>query len=171
MPTCWRHRQNASCDGPIVRRIVTGVRHVASGVGPVTTRSSSHPEWTSVGLTVFNKTGHDLAVLNYVLLILGFFTGVTTVIAVALAYGRRRGASGYVRSHLDWQIRIVWRGALALLTVALLHALVVGLGVVTFGIGLVFLVIPWALGLVWLVWTIWAIVRGMNRLRRRLPIS
>ncbi len=134
------------------------------------TRSSSHPEWTSVRLTVSNETGHDLAALNYVLLILGFFTGGTTLVAVLLAYMRRSATHGYVRSHLDWQIRIFWRGVLVLLAVAVLHALVIGLGVVTFGIGLVFLVIPWALGLIWLAWAIWAIVRGMNRLRRHLPI-
>lgn len=119
---------------------------------------------------IADDAGRDLAALNYVLCILGFFTGVTAIVAVALAYGRRHGTAGYVRSHLDWQIRIFWHGVLALLAVAVLHAVVVGLGAITFGLGLVFLVIPWALGFVWLAWTIWAIMRGMNRLRRHLLI-
>ena len=119
---------------------------------------------------VDDEAGRDLAVLNYVLLILGFFTGITALVALVLAYGRRGGTSGTVRSHLDWQIRIVWHSVLALLAIAVLHAVVVGLGAITFGLGLVFLVIPWALGLVWVMWTIWAIIRGMSRLRRRLPM-
>ena len=119
---------------------------------------------------IADDAGRDLAALNYVLYIMGFFTGVTAIVAVALAYGRRRGTAGYVHSHLDWQIRIFWHGALALLAVAVLHAGLIGLGAITFGLGLVFLVIPWALGLLWLIWTIWAIVRGMNRLRRHLPV-
>lgn len=113
--------------------------------------------------------GRDLATLNYVLLILGFFTGISALIAAVLAYLRRGATQGVVRSHLDWQIRIVWHGMVAFLLIGVLHAAIVGLGVVTFGIGLVFLVIPWALGLAWLGWTIWAIASGMRRLSRNLP--
>ena len=134
-------------------------------------RSSSYPGPASVRFPVSDNSSRDLATLNYVLLILGFITGITAVIALALAYARRGRTAGHVRSHLDWQIRIVWHGILALLAIGVLHALVVGLGIITFGIGLVFMVIPWTLGLVWLVWTIWAIARGMNRLGRGLPIS
>lgn len=117
-----------------------------------------------------DAAGRDLATLNYVLYIVAFFTGVTAIVAVALAYMRRGRTVGVVRSHLDWQIRIFWHGVLALVAIAVLHAVIVGLGVITFGIGLVFMVIPWALGLAWLVWTIWAIARGMQRLGRNLPI-
>ena len=74
------------------------------------------------------------------------------------------------RSHLDWQIRIFWHGVLAFLAIGALHAVIIGLGAVTFGLGLVFLVIPWGLGVLWLVWTVWAILRGMRRLNRGLPI-
>ena len=121
--------------------------------------------------TVRSPAGRDLATVNYVLYILGFFTGITAIVAVVLAYARRGGTAGYVRSHLDWQIRIFWHGVLALVAIAVLHAVVVGFGAITFGFGLVFLVVPWGLGVVWLVWTIWAIARGMNRLSRSLPIG
>ncbi len=115
-------------------------------------------------------TGHGIATLNYALYIAGFFTGVTAFIGVVLAYMRRGGASPLVRSHLDWQIRIFWHCVLAGIAVFVLHWLVIGLGAVTFGLGLVFLVIPWAIGAWWLVWTIWAIVKGLQRLSRSLPI-
>lgn len=117
------------------------------------------------------EAGRDLAVLNYVLYALGFFTGITAVIAVVLAYGRRRAAAGVVRTHLDWQIRLFWHGVLLLVASAVLHAVVVGLGAITFGVGLVFLVVPWAIAAFWVLYTIWGIARGLHRLNRDLPIG
>lgn len=137
----------------------------------MTTRASrayAYPDMTSFG--GIDDAGRDLAILNYILCILGFFTGITAIIALMLAYLRRANAVGVVRSHLDWQIRIVWHGLLALLVIGVLHTVIIGLGAITFGVGLVFLVVPWALGLAWLVWTAWAIARGMQRLGRNLPI-
>ncbi len=116
-----------------------------------------------------DRAGRDLASLNYILLILGFLTGITALVAVALAYWRRGRSFGAARSHLDWQIRIFWHGVLAFLAIGALHAVILGLGAITFGIGLVFMVIPWGLGVLWLVWTVWAIVHGMRRLARGLP--
>ena len=112
------------------------------------------------------SSGRGIANVNYALYIAGFFTGVTPFIGVALAYLNRRRASLLVRSHLDWQIKIFWRGVLAGVAVIVLHALVAGLGALTFGVGLVLLVIPWGIGAWWLVWTIWAIVKGLQRLGR-----
>ena len=118
-----------------------------------------------------DRAGRDLASLNYILLILGFFTGITAFVAVVLAYWRRGRCFGTARSHLDWQIRIFWHGVLAFLAIGALHALILGLGAITFGLGLVFMVIPWSLGVAWLAWTVWAILRGMRRLNRGLPIG
>lgn len=134
-------------------------------------RPSHDARWEYAPYEPTEAAGHDLATLNYVLLILGFFTGITALIAVVLAYARRASVGGHVRRHLDWQIRIFWHGVLALLAIGVLHAVIVGLAAITFGIGAVLLVIPWALGLAWLVWTIWAIARGMRRLGRGLPIG
>ena len=114
--------------------------------------------------------GRFVANLNYALYIAGFFTGITAVVGVVLASLRRGSASVLVRSHLDWQIRIFWHCILAGIAIVVLHALVIGLGAVTFGVGLVFMVVPWAIGAWWLVWTIWAIVKGLQRLSRGLPI-
>ncbi len=118
-----------------------------------------------------DQPGRDLALLNYVLLALGFFTLVTAPIAVLLAYGRRHRGSALARSHLDWQIRLFWHCVLAWLAIGLLHAVIAGIGALTFGVGLVFMVIPWGLGLAWLVWTVWAIAKGMLLLSRQLPVG
>ena len=124
-----------------------------------------------VPFTLDDRAGRDLASLNYVLLVLGFLAGITALVAAVLAYWRRTRSFGIARSHLDWQIRIFWRGVLAFLAIGALHAVVLGLGAVTFGIGLVFMVVPWGLGVAWLFWTVWAIVRGMRRLNRGLPVA
>ncbi|MBE7212619.1 MAG: hypothetical protein INR65_16495, partial [Gluconacetobacter diazotrophicus] len=71
----------------------------------------------------------------------------------------------------DWQIRIFWRGVVALLVSAILHAAVVGLGAITFGVGLVFMIVPWAIAAAWLLWTVWAIASGLRRLNRDIPIG
>ena len=114
--------------------------------------------------------GHSLATINYALYIAGFFTGITAIVGVVLAYLQRGNASPIVRSHMDWQIRIFWHCILAGLAIFVLHAVVLGLAAITFGVGMVFMVIPWAIGAWWLVWTIWAIIKGLTRLSRNQAI-
>ncbi len=114
--------------------------------------------------------GRSLATVTYALYIAAFFTGITAPAGVLLAYLRRRHASPLVRSHLDWQIRIFWHCVLAGIAIFVLHALVIGLGAITLGVGLVLLVVPWAVGAWWLVWTVWAIAHGLRRLGRDRPI-
>ncbi len=114
--------------------------------------------------------GRSLATVTYALYIAAFFTGITAPVGVLLAYLKRGRCSALVRSHLDWQIRIFWHCVLAFIAIFVLHALVVGLGAITFGVGLVFMVVPWAVGAWWLVWTIWAIARGLRRLGQGLSI-
>ena len=117
-----------------------------------------------------SDNGHSIATINYALYIAGFFTGVTALAGVVLAYLRRGSASPTARSHMDWQIRIFWHCILAGIAIFVLHGLVIGLAAITFGVGMVFMVIPWAVGVWWLVWTIWAIVKGLQRLSRNQPI-
>lgn len=136
----------------------------------MTYRSSAYSRTYDMPFGAVDEPGRDIASLNYILYILGFFTGITAVVGVVLAYMRRGGTYGAVRSHLDWQIRIFWHCVMAFVAIGVLHAVIIGLGAITFGVGLVFLVIPWALGIAWLVWTIWAIAKGMHRLNRHLPI-
>ena len=121
---------------------------------------------------VGSDRGRTLATVNYALFIAGFFTaGATAFVAAILAYLRRGNALPAVRSHLDWQIRIFWHWVLAAVVIFMLHWVVIGLGTITFGVGLVFLVVPWAIGVWWLVWTIWAIIRGLQRLARNQPMG
>lgn len=54
-----------------------------------------------------------IALVNYVLLLLGFFTsGITSLVAVVLAYVRRENAEPFARSHLSFQISTFWIGFL-----------------------------------------------------------
>ena len=117
-------------------------------------------------LTRIADDRRTVANVNYALYIAGFFTGITPFLGVVLAYMNRRRASRLVRSHLDWQIRIFWHCILAGIAIFALHAVIVAFGAITFGVGLVFLVIPWAIGAWWLIWTVWAIIRGLQRLGR-----
>ena len=119
---------------------------------------------------VDRDTGRFIANVNYALYVAAFFTGVTALVGVVLAYMRRGSASPLVRSHLDWQIRIFWHCILAGIVIFTLHAVVIGLGALTFGVGLIFMVVPWAIGAWWLLWTLWAIVKGFQRLSRNQPI-
>lgn len=73
-----------------------------------------------------------IAIVGYALLLLGFFTsGITSVIAVVLAYVRRDGAEPLPRSHLGFQISTFWIGfGGTLLGIALLIAMGVGFAVI-----------------------------------------
>lgn len=52
-----------------------------------------------------------IALLNYILLLAGFLTsGITSVVAVILAYVRRDGADPLGRSHMGFQISTFWIG-------------------------------------------------------------
>ena len=108
----------------------------------MTFRPNAFASASDMSFSFDDRAGRDLASLNYILLVLGFFTGITAFAAVALAYWRRHRSFGTARSHLDWQIRIFWHGVLA-----------------------------FTLGVLWLVWTVWAILRGMRLLNRGLPIG
>jgi uncharacterized membrane protein len=120
--------------------------------------------------TVESDNGRTVATVNYALYIAGFFTGITAFVGVLLAYLKRGAAAPLARSHFDWQIRIFWRGVAAGIVIFVLHWLVVGLAAITFGIGFIFMVVPWVIGVCWLVWTIWAIIKGLQRLGRGQPI-
>ncbi|GAP25840.1 hypothetical protein GLF_2722 [Gluconobacter frateurii NBRC 101659] len=111
---------------------------------------------------VYQDTGRDYVLLIYALYLAGFFTGITAFVGVTLAHMSRRSATGLKRAQLDWQIRLFWYGFLALTAIGMIHLMVAGLGAITGGLGLVFMVIPWGLTLTWGILTAWAIVRGIH---------
>ncbi|WP_300532708.1 hypothetical protein [Maricaulis sp.] len=46
--------------------------------------------------------------LNYVLMLIGNIIGVTSIIALIIAYARRENAPNWLFSHYDFQIRTFW---------------------------------------------------------------
>jgi len=130
------------------------------------------------------------AMANYVLLIIAPFTlGILALLAVAIAYLRRRSAHGLARSHYDYQIRSFWMD-LALVALGALcgwAALASGLGSLSgvFGIslpaGLSSGELGWtafALGAAWVVLWLWGLlglvfgsVHGSMRLAAGRPMG
>lgn len=49
--------------------------------------------------------------INYGLMLVGNIIGVTTLVALIIAYARREGSPGWIRSHYEFQIATFW-GAL-----------------------------------------------------------
>ncbi|GBR48972.1 hypothetical protein [Gluconobacter roseus] len=116
------------------------------------------------------EAGRDLVLLIYVLYIAGFFTGVTALIGVIIAHRSRRFATGLKRAQLDWQVRMFWYGLFALIVIGMIHLMVTGLGAITGGLGLVFMVVPWGLTLTWGILTAWAIARGVHAALLNRPV-
>jgi uncharacterized membrane protein len=96
----------------------------------------------------------------------GFFTGITSLIGVILAYVNRDEAQAPYRSHFAWQIRIFWRGMIFGVVNTLLYVLASIVTAFTVGFGVFLMFLPLAGFLWWLVWTIRAIVKGMKALGR-----
>lgn len=115
--------------------------------------------------------GRSAVNLNYILYIGGFFTIITAIVGVALAYANRATATGIYRSHFEWQIKIFWRGIIFMAANTLLYLLISGIAVATLGVGVVLYIVPVGIGLWWMIWTIMAIAQGMQKLGRQEAIS
>ncbi|MCQ8279278.1 hypothetical protein NFI95_12585 [Acetobacteraceae bacterium KSS8] len=114
--------------------------------------------------------GFDLVLVSYLLFAAAFLMPPLAAVGVGLAYLGRGRAGLRARTHFDRQISVFWRSLLALLAIGLLHAAVTGLGAITFGFGLVLMVLPWGLGIGWLVWAAWEIGSGLLAAWRREPV-
>ena len=92
------------------------------------------------------------AKIVYVLYLLSFFAGVTSLVGVVMAYVYRGDAPEALRTHYRFQIRTFWIG--------ILYALLSSLALALFGIGI--------LGFAFLaVWLIVRCVKGLRYLDRR----
>ena len=90
-----------------------------------------------------------------------FLFGWPSIIAVILNYVKRNEARGtWLESHFRWQIRTFWYGLLWVVLCALFV-------VVTLGVGLLIVWVPF--GIVGL-WFIYRIVRGWIQLKDRQPM-
>ncbi|MFS2317345.1 DUF4870 family protein [Maricaulis sp. D1M11] len=67
-----------------------------------------------------------IGIINYVLLILGNVTGITSIIAVILAYARREDATHWMTSHYTYQIRTFWIALVGVVICAILTVTIVG---------------------------------------------
>ncbi len=98
---------------------------------------------------------HGLALAVYVLYLVGFFNGLTTVIGAAIAYMQSERADEIARTHFRFQVRTFLIGLLYIVVAAVtLH---VGIGVI---------VLLW-----WAAWTLIRCVKGMLALNAGEPIA
>lgn len=96
-----------------------------------------------------------LAFAVYILYLLGYFTGITAIIGVMIAYFQASSASPLTKSHYTFQIRTFVIGFIYFL---------VGLLLLHFAVGA--LIILWAL-----VWSLIRNVKGLLSLNRNDPIA
>ncbi|QCG93145.1 hypothetical protein E6C67_04180 (plasmid) [Azospirillum sp. TSA2s] len=111
-----------------------------------------------------------MANLIYILYIVGFFTGITALVGVIMAYVNRDTASDVFKSHLNFQIKVFWRGVIFAVVNTVVYVLVGVISAVTMGLGAILTIIPIGIGIWWLVWTIMAIAKGMGALGRSEPM-
>lgn len=95
-----------------------------------------------------------VALVVYVLYLVGFATGITALVGVLVAYLYRKSASPVVATHLLFQIRTLWIGAVCFVLGCLLWYFIVGI-----------FVLLW-----WGAWTLIRVVRGMLLLNDGRPI-
>ncbi|MEY9135029.1 putative membrane protein [Bradyrhizobium diazoefficiens] len=100
-----------------------------------------------------NDRGYALAV--YVLYALGFFTIITAVIGLIIAYVKASTAGDVWLSHFQFQIRTFWIGLLYF---------VAGFALLYFFIGA--FIILW-----WTIWTLVRIIKGAILLHDQRPIA
>lgn len=96
-----------------------------------------------------------MAMAIYILYFIGFFTGLTALIAVVLAHVYRGEGTPWLDTHYTFQIRTFWIGLLVLIIATILSLIYIGF-------------VMYAL---WVVWTALRAGRGLWLLRRRQPID
>jgi len=70
------------------------------------------------------QTGSDklMSAINYVLMLVGNIIGVTSIIAVIIAYARKDTAPDWLKSHYDFQIATFWLALAGIVACALMIA-------------------------------------------------
>jgi uncharacterized membrane protein len=99
-------------------------------------------------------SNYGLALVVYILYLVGFLTGVTALVGVIIAYLERAKTDQISRSHFQFQITTFWIGLLYL---------VVGAITTHFAVGALILI--W-----WFVWTTIRCVKGLLILNDGRPI-
>ena len=99
-----------------------------------------------------SQSGIVLAV--YVLYLFGFLTGITAVLGVILAQMSGQNADSLTGSHLRFQVRTFWIGAVYLILGWLLSYFFVGIPLLIW----------------WFIWTLLRVTRGMLLLNDGKPV-
>src|SRR4029079_11921361 len=71
----------------------------------------------------------SLALTVYVLYIVGYFTGITAIVGVIIAYIQGESADPFLQSHYRFQIRTFWIGFLYLVVGTILSFVIIGIAV------------------------------------------
>ncbi|MCO8099326.1 DUF4870 family protein [Acinetobacter indicus] len=94
--------------------------------------------------------------ITYILYIVGFFVGVTPIIAIIMNYLKRAEMRGtWLESHVNWQIKTFWVTLIAYLVGAVLTTILIG-----------FIVLLLAF-----IWHIYRLVKGLMALNHNQPVS
>ena len=92
----------------------------------------------------------NMAKMVYILYLVSLVFGITSVVAVVIAYVNRNDAPAWLRSHYDFQIRTFWISIPFLLIGGLLSLILIG----------------WLIILLWVVWLAVRCVKGLQVLER-----
>lgn len=95
-----------------------------------------------------------MAIVVYVLYLIGLFTGITALIGVIIAYIYKSDALNWVESHYRFQIYTFWIGLLCLIVGSILTLVLIG----------------WLVLLAWMIWLIIRVVIGLKYLGQGRPI-
>jgi uncharacterized membrane protein len=98
---------------------------------------------------------YGLALIVYVLYLLGFLTGVSAVVGLIIASLQVDRADSVSRSHFRFQVRTFWIGLVYIVA-----------GVITLHFGIGALILLW-----WMVWTAMRCAKGMLALNAGEPIA
>ncbi|AWD69404.1 MULTISPECIES: DUF4870 family protein [Acinetobacter] len=94
--------------------------------------------------------------ITYILYILGFFVGLTPIVAIIMNYLKRNEMRGtWLESHSDWQIRTFWVSLIGYLIGGLLTTILIGFGIL-------FIVF---------IWHIYRLAKGLMALNNNEPIN
>lgn len=94
--------------------------------------------------------------ISYIFHLLGFFVGITPLIAIIMNYIKRDEMRGtWLESHVDWQIKTFWFSLLGYILGGLLTVILIGFVII-------FLVF---------VWHVYRLVKGLIALNENNPIG
>ena len=101
------------------------------------------------------KSLKTIATVVYALQAVGFFIGLTWIVAIVINYVKRDDVRGtWLESHFTWQIRTFWWGLLWAVIGAILFVLVIG----------------WFVLIADAIWIIYRIVKGWLNLAEGKPV-